>query len=178
MFATAKLKLKMERVLGSACLLGQKVRYNGSDKLCLVEPLQSWQVEGRVVALCPEVAGGFPVPRPPAEISESRGGAEVLLNRARVMDVQGADVTAGFVAGAHAALQQVKAHRIRVAVLKEGSPSCGSAHIYDGTFSGRRVDKPGVTAALLREHGVLVFSEFELLEAAVHLMRFEASSEV
>jgi uncharacterized protein YbbK (DUF523 family) len=54
-----------------------------------------------------------------------------------------------------------QASAIRVAVLKEGSPSCGSSFVYDGSFSGRRVQGPGVTTALLREAGVAVFSELE-----------------
>jgi uncharacterized protein YbbK (DUF523 family) len=167
----------MERVLVSACLLGQNVRYDGGNKLCQVETLQRWRAEGKVMALCPEVSGGFPTPRPPAEIAAPGGGTEVLMNRAKVIEISGLDVTAGFVAGAAAALEHVKTHRIRVAVLKEGSPSCGSAYTYDGTFSGGTTNKPGVTTALLRANGVLVFSEFELSEAEAELKRIEALGE-
>jgi uncharacterized protein YbbK (DUF523 family) len=166
----------MERVLVSACLLGEKVRYDGGDKLCLLETLQRWQAEGRILSLCPEVAGGFPTPRPPAEISESRGGAAVLAGDAVVVEIGGKDVTAGFLAGAAAAMATVRKHGVRIAVLKEGSPSCGSTYTYNGKFSGRTIDKPGVTAALLRANGVLVFSESELLEADICLKSIEASN--
>jgi uncharacterized protein YbbK (DUF523 family) len=164
----------MQRVLVSACLLGQKVRYDGGDKLCTDETLNRWQAEGRVVPFCPEVAGGLPTPRPAAEISGAGGGAGVLISRARVLDVGGTDVTAAFVVGAAAALEQLKAHGIRMAVLKDGSPSCGSTHTYDGSFSGATTAQPGVTAALLRENGVSVFSENEWLEAEAQLERLEA----
>ena len=67
------------------------------------------------------------------------------------------------------ALQLVRQHGIRIAVLKSGSPSCGNALTYDGTFSGVKVRGEGVTAALLKRHGVQVFSELELAEAAAAL---------
>lgn len=155
----------MQRVLVSACLLGHAVRYNGTDKKADHDVLARWVAEGRVVAVCPEVAGGLAVPRPPAEIEGGAGGAAVLTRAVRVVASSGQDVTAEFVHGAEAALARAREHGIRVAVLKEGSPSCGSSYSYDGTFSGTRTPVPGVTTALLRQHGVQVFSEHEL-EAA------------
>ncbi|EPJ2811528.1 DUF523 domain-containing protein [Pseudomonas putida] len=152
------------KVLVSACLLGQPVRYDGraSGHLGL---LQQWQAEGRVVALCPEVAGGLPTPRPPAEIPGGQGGA-VLDGGAQVLTVTGSDVSAEFLAGAQLALELAQRHGIRVAVLKAGSPSCGNRLTYDGTFSGVKVAGEGVTTALLRRAGVQVFSELELEQAA------------
>jgi len=66
-------------------------------------------------------------------------------------------------------LELVQKHGIRIAVLKANSPSCGNLLTYDGTFSGVKVSGEGVTAALLKRHGVQVFSELELVEAAVAL---------
>jgi uncharacterized protein YbbK (DUF523 family) len=126
--------------------------------------LQRWQAEGRVVPLCPEVAGGLPTPRPPAEIPGGQGG-DVLDGAAQVLTVKGEDVSAAFLAGAHQALALVRRHGIRVAVLKAGSPSCGNRLTYDGTFAGVKVPGQGVTTALLQREGVLVFSELELEEA-------------
>lgn len=148
----------------SACLLGQPVRYDGRSS-GHPDLLQVWQREGRVVPLCPEVAGGLPTPRPPAEIPGGQGGA-VLDGEARVVTVQGEDVSAEFLAGARLALELVRRHGIRVAVLKSGSPSCGNRQVYDGAFSGSKIDGEGVTSALLRREGVQVFSELELEEAA------------
>ncbi|MDD2092001.1 DUF523 domain-containing protein [Pseudomonas guariconensis] len=153
----------LPRVLVSACLLGQPVRYDGRDS-GHPDLLQRWQAEGRVVPLCPEVAGGLPTPRPPAEIPGGQGAA-VLDGQAQVVTVTGLDVSEAFLAGARQALALVREHGIRVAVLKAGSPSCGNRLTYDGTFSGVKVPGEGVTTALLRREGVLVFSELELEDA-------------
>ena len=163
----------MEKLLVSRCLLGHKVRYDGGAHGPLALLLQ-WQAEGRVVALCPEVAGGLPTPRPPAEIPGGQGGA-VLDGRLPVLTDGGADVTAAFVAGAEIALRLVWQHGLRVAVLKARSPSCGNRHNYDGSFSGNLVEGEGVTAALLRRHGVKVFNESQLAEAAAELRRLEGA---
>lgn len=163
----------MEYVLVSACLIGESVRYNGGDKLCSHQVMQRWLREGRVVPVCPEVAGGLPIPRPPAEISSGAGGLRVLDGDARILDDAGRDVTGQFVKGAEIALASARAKNIRVAVLKEGSPSCGTSYIYDGSFTGTRVPDAGVTAASLRRAGIRVFSEAEIEEAGDLLMRLE-----
>ena len=152
------------RVLVSACLLGERVRYNGADATASSPVLARWLAEGRVVPFCPEVAGGLGVPRPPAEI-QGAGGQAVLDGTARVVTAGGADVTEAFRAGAQLALARALAEGVRVAVLKEGSPSCGSGFIYDGSFTGARRTAEGVTAALLASHGIRVFSEREIEEA-------------
>ena len=166
----------MEFILVSACLLGSPVRYNGSDASLGKSLLDQWVRDGRVVSVCPEVAAGMPVPRPPAEIERGLGGLRVLGAEARVREDSGRDVTREFVAGAHHALRIASERRIRIAVLKEGSPSCGANFTYDGSFSGNQVPQSGVTAALLREAGLSVFSENQLLEAAPAIDRLEAAS--
>lgn len=166
----------MELILVSACLLGETVRYDGGHMRCDDGILQRWLREGRVVPVCPEVAGGLPVPRPRAEIAGGTGGARVLAGASRVYDSNGRDVSACFVSGAERALERAGAHRIRVAVLKEGSPSCGTGVTYDGSFTGTRVPNPGVTTARLQQAGVEVFSEAQLAEADELLMRLEAGS--
>lgn len=161
----------MQRVLVSRCLLGHRVRYDGGAHGPFA-PLQQWLAEGRVIALCPEVAGGLATPRPPAEIRGGQGAA-VLAGRVPVLTVAGEDVTAAFLAGAEQALALVREHDIRLAVLKARSPSCGNLENYDGSFSGVRVPGEGVTAALLRQAGVSVFNEAQLAEAAAELARLE-----
>jgi uncharacterized protein YbbK (DUF523 family) len=163
----------MEKILVSACLLGQKVRYDGGSHGPF-ELLQRWQAEGRLIALCPEVAGGLPTPRAPAEIPGGQGDA-VLDGRVTVWDIQGADVGAALRAGAEAALRLVREHGLRLAVLKARSPSCGARQTYDGSFSGTRVDGQGVTAAALRRAGVQVFDEQQLAAAAAALRLLESS---
>ena len=161
----------MEKLLVSRCLLGHRVRYDGGAH-GPYDLLQCWQDEGRIVPLCPEVAGGLPTPRPPAEIPGGQGGA-VLDGRLPVLTDDGADVTAAFVAGAEIALRLVQQHVLRVAVLKARSPSCGNTHNYDGHFNGTLVAGEGVTAALLKRHGVMVLNETQLAEAAAELARLE-----
>lgn len=152
----------MKKVLISACLLGERVRFDGREKGVQHPVLARWLAEGRVVRVCPEVEGGLAVPRPPAEQQPD----------GRVITDQGADVTEAFARGAAEALRLVREHRIEVAVLKEGSPSCGSAFIYDGTFSKtRRPGSVGETTRLLRAHGVAVFSELQWDEADAHFGR-------
>ncbi|SDB66921.1 Uncharacterized conserved protein YbbK, DUF523 family [Pseudomonas sp. NFACC23-1] len=157
----------MEKILVSRCLLGHRVRYDGGASGPF-DQLQQWLDEGRIVALCPEVAGGLPTPRAAAEIPGGQGG-QVLDGQALVITTDGENVSAQFLSGAHQALALVREHGIRIAVLKANSPSCGNLLTYDGTFSGVKVSGEGVTAALLKRHGVQVFSELELVEAALAL---------
>jgi uncharacterized protein YbbK (DUF523 family) len=155
----------MQKILVSRCLLGHRVRYDGGASGPF-DQLQRWLDEGRVVPLCPEVAGGLPTPRAAAEIPGGQG-AQVLEGEASVMTVEGEDVSAQFLSGAYQALALVQQHGIRVAILKANSPSCGNLLTYDGTFSGVKVSGEGVTAALLKRNGVQVFSELELAEAVL-----------
>ena len=166
----------MQQMLISSCLMGMPVRYDGGSKRCLHPVIARWQEEGRLLWLCPESEGGLPTPRLPAEISSGASGADVLRSHARVVDRDGNDVSAAFVRGAEAAVKAATAAGIRVAVLKEGSPSCGSAWIADGSFSGVRVTRDGVTAAALKAAGVRVFSENQLDEAAACLAAIERAS--
>lgn len=154
----------MHKILVSRCLLGHRVRYDGGASGPF-DQLAAWLQEGRVVALCPEVAGGLPTPRAAAEIPGGQG-VDVLEGRAPVMTSEGEDVSAQFLSGARQALELVEQHGIRVAVLKANSPSCGNLQTYDGSFRGVKVSGEGVTAALLKQHGVQVFSELQLPEAA------------
>jgi uncharacterized protein YbbK (DUF523 family) len=156
----------MEKILISACLLGERVRYHGGDARLEHPLLRRWHEEGRLIPLCPEVTGGLTTPRPAAEITVTPEGR-------RVLTAAGQDVTGAFERGAEAAAKACADQDIRIAILKDGSPSCGSRSIYDGSFGGRRVDGEGVTAARLRAAGVRIFSESELDSAAEHLENLE-----
>ncbi|MGS0894761.1 DUF523 domain-containing protein [Burkholderia stagnalis] len=152
----------MPKILVSMCVVGHPVRYNGSARTAEHEALERWRREGRLVPVCPELAGGLTVPRPAAEIANGESGRRVLSGAARIVDVNGTDVTASFVAGAQIALALARAHACRFAILADGSPSCGSTFIHDGSFANRRHAGAGVTAALLREHGIEVFADTEI----------------
>jgi uncharacterized protein YbbK (DUF523 family) len=157
----------VERILISGCLLGQKIRYNGSDKFLANDFLIKWQSEGRLVPICPELAAGFTVPRSPAEIIAIDGSQ-------KVMDIAGRDVTDGFMSGARIALGIAKKHSCRFALLTDGSPSCGSTFIYDGTFSGARLTGSGLTTQLLRANGIEVFAETDIIQLAKEIELLES----
>lgn len=141
--------------------MGFKVRYNGREKQAVEETLWRWQQEGRLVIHCPELAAGLPVPRLPAEISGGNG-MDVMRNTARIRERDGTDVTGHYQLAAWLALRAAQEAGCCVALLTDGSPTCGSLAIYDGSFSGQRLPGMGVAAALLAEHGIKVFSEQEL----------------
>lgn len=162
----------MIKVLVSSCLLGEPVRYHGGDAASPNETLDLWRREGRLVSVCPEVAGGLPVPRPPAEIVGGDGHA-VLRKEAYVGDGVGADVTEAFLRGAEATLEAAIAGGARLAVLKDGSPSCAVTYIHDGSFRGQRGAGQGVAAAMLARAGIRVFSEGQMEEAAAYLETLE-----
>lgn len=143
----------MHKILVSSCLLGQPVRYDGQSKGLTSNMLTQWLQEKRVVAFCPEVAGGLPTPRPPAEI-----------NLEKVITVTGVDVTDEFQLGAEKALALCKSQQIKFALLKESSPSCGRNTIYDGSHRGVKVAGMGLTAEKLVKAGIQVFSEEQLPE--------------
>ena len=131
------------KIMVSACLLGRRCKYNGGDNFN--EALARFLEDHEVVPVCPEVAGGLPVPRRRCEI---RDGA--------VTNDAGETVDAAFRAGAAECLKIAKDEGIDLAILQPRSPSCGVCQIYDGTFSGRLIDGSGVFAALLKEHGFKV----------------------
>ncbi|MBS6525874.1 MAG: DUF523 domain-containing protein [Peptoniphilaceae bacterium] len=125
----------------SACLLGENCKYNGGNNES--KKLKDY-VEGHtVVPVCPEVMGGLPTPRDPAEII---GGV--------VRQKSGRSVDEEFRAGARAALKKIKDAGAELAILQSRSPSCGVKEIYDGTFTGHLVKGKGVFAAMLEEEGI------------------------
>jgi uncharacterized protein YbbK (DUF523 family) len=156
------------KILVSACLLGNKVRYDANDVPTESDLLDVWRAEGRLVSFCPEVAGGLSVPRLPAEIIGTDGNA-VLDGTAKVLDNQGNDVSEFFINGAKKALEAAQSNNIKVAILKSKSPSCGSSFIYDGTFSSVQKVGQGVTTALFERNGIKVFSDLEIEKAAEYL---------
>ncbi|NLM96902.1 MAG: DUF523 domain-containing protein [Halanaerobiaceae bacterium] len=153
-------------ILVSACLLGENCRYDGSN--ALQEEL-SILLEGREIKMiCPEVAGGLGIPRPPAEISGG-DGHDVLRRRAEVISEDGARLTDFFVSGAKEVLKGLDFEDIEFAILKARSPSCGKGEIYNGSFNGELRKGPGVTAAYLQDKGIEVFSEEEIDKIRIKL---------
>ena len=139
----------MENLLVSACLLGFNCKYNGGNNALPAEVLEKLRRQYRLIPVCPETAGGLPVPREP---SERRG--ERVINRA------GQDVTAEFQKGAELAAALARRFQIRKALLKSNSPSCGSGSIYDGSFSGTLTVGDGVTSEYIKCEGIETVSDY------------------
>lgn len=140
----------------SACLCGVNCKYNGKNNLN--EKCLKLLREGKAVVVCPEQLGGLTTPRIPSEIIGDPKGI-VENNSGQVLDKKGNNISSQFVKGAKEALKIAKECGIKKAILKEGSPSCGSSFIYDGSFSGKKVKGEGVTTYLLRREGIEVISE-------------------
>jgi uncharacterized protein YbbK (DUF523 family) len=150
------------KILVSACLMGHAVRYDGRAKPLAHPALDRWRAEGRLVTICPEMSAGMPVPRLPAEIEPGKIADDVLASGGRVLESNGGDVTAEFRRAAKNALALAIEAGCAYALLIDGSPSCGSSFVYDGSFSGDRRPGEGVTAALLRKNGIQVFSDRDI----------------
>lgn len=146
--------------------MGDPVRYDGAAKPSQNPHLSRWQTEGRLVKFCPEIAGGFAIPRLPAEIEPKAHANDVLAGRARILDRDGGDVTHGFLDGAQAALRAAKTAGCCHAILIDGSPSCGSGFIYSGRFDGEKRDGAGVTSALLQQNGIQVWHQGQIDDLA------------
>ncbi|MBL3729352.1 DUF523 domain-containing protein [Lysinibacillus sp. HST-98] len=148
-------------ILISACLAGLNVRYNGTNSLD--EKIQKLVLENKAVTVCPELMGGFSTPREPAEIVGGNG-QDVLDGNATVVESSGQNVTDLYLKGAYATLQKALEVGATHVILKEYSPSCGSAKIYNGRFNGTKLAGEGVTTALLRRNNIIVLSEENFFE--------------
>ncbi|HBJ01561.1 MAG TPA: DUF523 domain-containing protein [Lysinibacillus sp.] len=146
-------------ILISACLAGLNVRYNGTN--CIDDRVQKLVLEKKAITVCPELMGGFSTPREPAEIVGGNG-EDVLDGKATVIERSGRDVTELYIKGAYATLQKALEVGTTQVVLKENSPSCGSAAIYNGEFNGMKIVGEGVTTALLRRNNIVVLSEVDV----------------
>jgi uncharacterized protein YbbK (DUF523 family) len=140
----------------SACLAGINCKYNGGNNLN--NEILKLVKEGKAILVCPEQLGGLPTPRLPSEIIFSE------KDNLKVIDIEGKDVTEKFIKGANETLKIAKDVKAKAAILKSRSPSCGYGYIYDGTFSGKLKKGNGVTADLLKKHGIKVYTEENLDE--------------
>lgn len=141
----------MKNVLISACLYGEKCRYDGGDNL--ISRLDEIKKVCNLFPVCPEVIGGLETPRNPAEIV-----CEKVVSNA------GKDVTNEYRKGAETALETALENDCKIALMKAKSPSCGSGKIYDGTFTRTLTSGDGITVRLLKENGIKVFDETQIKE--------------
>ena len=139
------------KIMVSACLAGENCKYNGGNNRS--EKVLKLMAENEVLTVCPEQMGGLPTPRVPAEIRDGVVTAK-----------DGRNVDAQFRAGAAKCLEIAKKEQPDLIVLQSRSPSCGVKQRYDGTFSGKLVDRAGVTAQLLIDNGFRCVDVEDLVE--------------
>ena len=140
-----------EKILISACLIGENVKYNGKNNkidLSILEDRYDF------VPFCPEVEGGLPTPRAPSEIISNKP--------LKLINSNGEDVTDFFINGAKKCTKLVQKLHIKRAIMKANSPSCSNKFIYDGTFSSKLKKGDGVTVQFLKREGVKVYNEEEI----------------
>ena len=144
-----------DSILISACLLGLNCRYDGShQKLQEMDILKEKFI---LIPVCPEQAGGLSTPRIPCEIQCKT--SDIFDGKGKVLNREGKDCTEAFIRGAREALFLTEIFRIKKALLKDGSPSCGSTRIYDGSFSGKCIPGEGITSWILKKQGVQIYNE-------------------
>lgn len=138
------------KVIVSACLAGDNCKYNGGNNFN--QKLMDFLMPHDIIKVCPEVLGGLPTPRSPAEISGSQ-----------VMNTEGKNITEEFSLGARRAFEIVRKEDPNLIVLQSRSPSCGVKEIYDGTFSKKKISGHGLFADLCIKAGykVLDIEDFE-----------------
>ncbi|MGM9934838.1 DUF523 domain-containing protein [uncultured Clostridium sp.] len=150
----------------SACLCGVNCKYSGKNNLN--EKCMKLFKEGKAILVCPEQLGGLSTPRNPVELDSS--AKSVVEDEGKAVDNTGKDVTKQFLDGAYETLRIAKEAGINKAILKEGSPSCGCNFVYDGTFSGNKIEGKGVTAYVLEQEGIDVISDEDLEESEKKLV--------
>ena len=140
----------MEKVIVSACLIGENCKYNCKNNKN--ENIINFLKDKEVILVCPEVMGGLSTPRLKSEILANEKDLKVI-------NESNEDVTDYFVKGAIKSLKKAIENDVKLAVLKEKSPSCGFRKIYNGNFDGTKVDGSGVFARMLMENNIKILTE-------------------
>jgi len=138
-----------EIILCSACLLGIKCRYNGKSKIS--KKIIDFSKKAILIPLCPEQLAGLPTPREEAEIKNKK-----------VITKSNKDVSKYFQEGAREVLKIAKLYKVKKAILKQKSPSCGFGQIYNGNFEGVVIKGNGITADLLKKDKIKIITEENL----------------
>lgn len=127
----------------SACLMGQRVRYDGNDRYL---PAIEWLTTVlQLIPICPEVGAGLGVPRPPVQLVADNTNPI----QARGRDDADLDVTRQLQTFAHASVAQFNAQTLCGYLWKSRSPSCGfgSTPLFDP--AGGQI---GITSGIQAAH--------------------------
>lgn len=131
------------KVIVSACLLGRNCKYNGGNNRN--EKVLDFLRGHEIIAVCPEVMAGLGTPRTPVEIVDGN-----------VQTREGVSVDAQLREAVARIVQEAKLLQVDCAVLQSRSPTCGVNQVYDGTFTGTRIQGSGVLAQALKDAGIKV----------------------
>jgi uncharacterized protein YbbK (DUF523 family) len=153
------------KIIVSSCILGKKVRYNGAHAKYKHDFLDDLKKSNLLISCCPEILAGCKVPRLAAEISGGNG-YDVIDGKAKILMSDGVDVTDVFMRGAKYVLDIAIYHNVKMAILKDKSPSCGSSLQYNGEFNGNIISGIGVLSALLIRNNIKVFNAENIEDAA------------
>ncbi len=137
------------KIAVSACLLGHNCKYNGGNNRS--QKVLDYIEGHEVIPVCPEVAGGLPIPRIPVE-----------LKNGKAINKEGVDVTEFFRKGVEKEMKKLQ--DIDLVILQPRSPSCGCKQIYDGTFTKTLIEGKGMFAQALAEAGIPMMDGADVTE--------------
>jgi len=133
------------KIAVSSCLLGEAVRYDGTDKHIKYITLYLAK-EYKLVSICPEMAVGMGVPRPPIH----------LVEKGSSIEVEGvADASCNMTKQLKSyAVEIIKKHsEICGYIFKKNSPSCGTKNVKVLTENGNYENKgQGIFAAMIIQY--------------------------
>jgi len=102
----------------SSCLLGEKVRYDGGDKLD-VYIMENLGKHASFVPVCPETECGMPTPREPMRLTGDPAAPRLVTVNTKL------DFTEKLSAWAKKRVAELEKENLSGFVLKSRSPSCG-----------------------------------------------------
>jgi len=137
---------KRVKIAVSACLLGEKVRYDGDSKpLAYLTDLNSTFVE--FISICPEADAGLGIPRPPMNLYQLKSGKKALTREDHV------DKTDLLIKYTEKRIPELLRKMTDGIILKSKSPSCGigTTPIYD--LNDEQIEtKSGIFAQAVVDH--------------------------
>ena len=137
------------KILVSACLLGDNVKYNGGNNKS--SSVLNFIKGHEVMSFCPEILAGFSVPRKAIEMK-----GEDLIS------VDGENLNEYMTLSLSRIDKIIKDFKPDLAILKSRSPSCGKDKIYDGSFTHTLTDKDGYASKYLKDNNIKVISEEDI----------------
>lgn len=134
----------------SACLLGERVRYDGKDALdsYLIDLFSS---HFQLIPYCPESEAGLGVPREPMRLVGDRQSPRLVVTKT------GKDETKRIITWARKKLKELERENLVGLILKSKSPCCGvrGVNVYQGR--GRPLSQgKGLFAKFFQEHFPLI----------------------